>query len=94
MAFAERLGPFGITVNACHPGDVSSPLSNNLGFAGADSPDEAARTPVWLALEPIGGQVTGKFFENMRQVPCPFAKNREAIEALYAACEAYGARRP
>ncbi len=89
VAFADRLTPLGIIVNACHPGDVSSTLSNNLGFAGHDTPDDAARTPVWLARDPIGGRVSGKFFEGMRQVSCAFASNRKAIEALYATCEAY-----
>jgi len=89
VAFADRLTPFGITVNACHPGDVSSTLSNNLGFAGHDTPDDAARTPVWLATDPVGGKVSGKFFEGMRQVPCAFASDRKSIQALYAACEAY-----
>jgi retinol dehydrogenase-13 len=44
VAFARRLRPFGITVNACHPGDVNSTLSNNLGFGGHESPDEGAST--------------------------------------------------
>ncbi len=89
VAFAERLQGLGITVNACHPGEVNSTLSNNLGFGGHDSPDDGARTPVWLATDPVGGQVTGKYFADFRQVPCSFAGNRKAIEALYHACEAY-----
>jgi NAD(P)-dependent dehydrogenase (short-subunit alcohol dehydrogenase family) len=89
VAFAERLKPFGVSVNACHPGDVSSTLSNNLGFAGHESPDAAARTPVWLATGSVGQMVTGGFFEHMREVRDPFAANRQAIEALYAACAAY-----
>jgi NAD(P)-dependent dehydrogenase (short-subunit alcohol dehydrogenase family) len=88
-AFAERLKESGISVNACHPGDVNSPLSNNLGFAGHQTPEEAARTPVWLALDPTGQHVSGKFFEGMRAVPCPFAANPKAVEALYVACQAY-----
>jgi NAD(P)-dependent dehydrogenase (short-subunit alcohol dehydrogenase family) len=89
VAFAERLKDSGVTVNACHPGDVRSALSNNLGFGGHDTPDEAARTPVWLALDPRDEQLSGKFFEGMKQVPCPFASNHKAIEALFAACQAY-----
>ena len=54
-----------------------------------DTPVDAARTPVWLATDPIGGKESGKFFEAMRQVSCAFASNRKAIEALYATCEAY-----
>jgi len=33
-AFSEKLEPFHIAVNACHPGDVNSTLSNDLGFGG------------------------------------------------------------
>jgi NAD(P)-dependent dehydrogenase (short-subunit alcohol dehydrogenase family) len=86
VAFAERLQPFGVTVNACHPGDVNSPLSNNLGFAGSQSPDEGARTPVWLATDPVGSRVTGKYFEDSREVRCPFASDARTIARLLDAC--------
>jgi len=32
VAFADRLKDTGVTVNACHPGDVASSLSRSLGF--------------------------------------------------------------
>lgn len=85
-AFAERLKPFGISVNVCHPGNVNSTLSNNLGFGGSQSADEGARTPVWLAVGPTGQKVTGKYFDRMQEVRCPFAEDRKAIAALYEAC--------
>ncbi len=86
VALARRLAERGITVNACHPGNVSSRLSNNLGFRGHQTPDEGARTPVWLAVGSVGGQVTGRYFEGMREVQCPFGQDARAVEALYAAC--------
>ncbi len=89
VAFAERLKPDNICVYACHPGDVNSKLSNNLGFGGHESPAEGARTPVWLATEPIGQKRTGKYFEHMREVRDRFAEDRQAIEALYQACLEY-----
>jgi NAD(P)-dependent dehydrogenase (short-subunit alcohol dehydrogenase family) len=89
VAFAERMEPFGVTVNACHPGDANSKLSNDLGFGGSESPDQAARTPVWLATGESGGSLTGRYFEHMRQVHDPFAQDKEAIEALYATCLRY-----
>ena len=88
-AFAERLEPHGVTVNACHPGDVNSQLSNNLGFGGHESPEKGSETPVWLATEPIGGEVTGKYFEHLRESQCRFGEDREAVESLYAACTQY-----
>ncbi len=90
VAFAERLKDRGVLVNACHPGDVASTLSRNLGFGGHETPDHAASTPVWLATEAIGAQVTGKYFEHRREVSCRFGADRKAVEALYRACEDYG----
>ncbi|OGB91647.1 MAG: retinol dehydrogenase, partial [candidate division NC10 bacterium RBG_16_65_8] len=86
VTFAERLKSFGVTVNACHPGDVRSSLSGNLGFGGSQTPDEGARTPTWLAVEPIGGHVTGRYFEYLKEVPCPFGANRPAVEELSRTC--------
>lgn len=86
-AFAERLGADDITVNACHPGDVVSNLSRSLGFGGHESPDQGASTPVWLATEDVGATETGKYFEHRREVRCRFSVDRDAVEALYRACE-------
>ena len=89
-AFAERLADQGVCVNACHPGDVNSTLSNNLGFGGHQSPEEGADTPVWLAIGSAGTETTGRYFENRRAVPCGFSKDRNTMERLFEACEAYG----
>ena len=89
VAFAARLGEQGITVNACHPGDVNSSLSNNLGFGGHESPQEGARTPAWLATNSIGQAETGKYFEHMQMRRCRFGEDETGVEALYQACMAY-----
>ncbi len=86
VAFAEKLKPYGVSVNACHPGDVNSTLSNNLGFGGHESPDKGASTPAWLATSPAGQEETGKYFEYMREVRCPFGANKKAVEELYEVC--------
>jgi retinol dehydrogenase 12 len=86
VAFAERLKPYDISVNACHPGDVNSRLSNDLGFGGHESPDEGAATPVWLATHPVGAERTGKYFEHGQERTCPFGRNRAVVEALYERC--------
>ena len=90
VAFADRLKDTGVTVNACHPGDVASTLSRSLGFGGHESPDQAAITPAWLATEAIGAVATGNYFEGQREVRCPFGADRDAVEALYRACADYG----
>ncbi len=92
VAFAERLKPDDIAVNACHPGDANSKLSNDLGFGGDESAEAAARTPVWLATDPVGQEKTGKYFEGRREVRDRFAEDRKAIEELYRRCGEYSKR--
>jgi NAD(P)-dependent dehydrogenase (short-subunit alcohol dehydrogenase family) len=85
-AFADRLREYNISVNACHPGDVNSRLSNDLGFGGHESPDEGAETPVWLAAEPVGIENTGKYFEHKRETYCPFSQDIDSVNKLYKIC--------
>ncbi len=89
-AFAKRLQPFDINVNACHPGDVNSTLSNNLGFGGHEAPEQGARTPVWLATNESAGRYTGKYFERQRAVRCRFAADTSGVEKLFVTCQSYG----
>jgi retinol dehydrogenase-13 len=88
-AYAEKFIPFQITVNACHPGDVNSVLSNNLGFGGHETPDQGAETPVWLATHPIGQETTGRYFEHLTETSCPFARDKQAVNALFEICANY-----
>jgi retinol dehydrogenase-13 len=89
VAFANRLKTYRISVNACHPGDVNSTLSNNLGFGGHETPEAGARTPVWLSIDPIGQNTTGKYFEHMRVAHCRFGEGIQGVEALYNVCSQY-----
>ncbi len=89
VAFSQKFQKDGISVNACHPGDVNSALSNNLGFGGSQSPDQGAETPVWLATNETGGEVTGKYFERMRQINCRFGTDKDAVQQLYQICSDY-----
>ena len=86
VALAERLHLHNITVNACHPGDVNSTLSNALGFGGSESPETGARTPVWLAKNDSVATTTGKYFVGCKQESCSFARDRTGIERLVAIC--------
>ena len=89
VAFAERFREHGVTVNACHPGDVNSKLSNKLGFGGHETPQQGARTPAWLATDAIGQRETGKYFEHRQMQRCRFGEDSEAVNVLYEACMAY-----
>jgi NAD(P)-dependent dehydrogenase (short-subunit alcohol dehydrogenase family) len=86
VAFANRLESKGITVNACHPGDVNSKLSNAFGFGGSEAPDQGAATPLYLALSGEVAGITGKYFEHRKSVPDPFVKDPVEVERLYRAC--------
>ena len=60
-AYAERFRDAGITVNACHPGDANTKLSNSMGFGGNETAEQSAQTPVYLALSDDVKNVTGKY---------------------------------
>ena len=93
VAFAERLKDSGITVNACHPGDVRSTLASNLGYGGHESPVQGADTPVWVATSPSLEDVTGKYFEHRAESDCRFGRDRKAVDALFSICEGYEDRK-
>lgn len=88
-AFARRLNEYDVTVNACHPGDVNSRLSNDLGFGGSESPRQGARTPLWLATSEAGGAQTGRYFADRRAVRDPFVQDEQAVERLYDICASF-----
>jgi NAD(P)-dependent dehydrogenase (short-subunit alcohol dehydrogenase family) len=86
VALARRLANTGITVNACHPGDANSRLSNDLGFGGSDTPEGAAETPIWLASSPALSGTSGCYFAHEKQVTCAFSHDSVAIDELYDLC--------
>jgi len=88
-AFAQRWEGRRVHVNACHPGDVGSTLSNNLGFGGHESPEQAAATPVWLATSVEAGEFSGGYFQDLRRVHCPFAADAAGVRALTESCASY-----
>jgi NAD(P)-dependent dehydrogenase (short-subunit alcohol dehydrogenase family) len=89
VAFAARLKPFNITINACHPGDVNSALSNSMGFGGYETPDQGADTPVWLATSPEVADLTGKYFEHRKHLNCSFGRNLKEVDKLFELCAKY-----
>lgn len=89
VAFAKKLKPYDITVNACHPGDVNSNLSNNLGYGGHETPDQGADTPVWVATSPTLDGVTGKYFERGSEQTCQFGQDSYKVDRLIELCQQY-----
>lgn len=78
-----------ISINACHPGDANSKLSNDLGFGGSESAVQAASTPLYLALTEAGVESTGCYFEHHRESACRFKEQKSEIAALMELCESY-----
>ena len=92
VAYAARFAALGISVNACHPGDVPTQLSRNLGFGGSMSAEEGAKTPAFLALDPAGVQHTGKYFADSRLAACEFSNDVAGIRRLDEICHSYDSR--
>jgi NAD(P)-dependent dehydrogenase (short-subunit alcohol dehydrogenase family) len=75
---ARRLEGTGVTVNCVHPGTVRTNFArNNGGFMGLIvrvfapfmlSPEQGARTVVWLASSPEVEYSTGKYFANRSEL--------------------------
>jgi retinol dehydrogenase-13 len=89
VAFAGRLRVDRVWVNACHPGDVRSRLSSNLGFGGHETPQQGAATPVWLATAAELEGMTGGWFEQRRASRCRFGEDSKAVKSLFERCAAY-----
>ncbi len=86
---ANQFDPTQVTINSCHPGDVNSNLSNNLGFGGSQSPADGAATPLWLASSYQLSEITGRYFESLKDIECPFGSNRLDSEKLFKICQSY-----
>jgi len=96
-ALAEELGPGGVTVNAMSPGLVKTDLNRairgpmKLFFAlmlplMGKTPAEGADTALWLASSPDVAELSGKFFEQRKEIPCKFRNDKAALARLRALC--------
>lgn len=96
---ARRLRGSGVSSNAVHPGAVATGLgTNNWGLAGRlipllirpfmKRPDEGAATVVHVAGSPELEGVTGRYFQDSREVvPRPWARDRDAEGRLWGVSE-------
>jgi len=89
LAYAEKFLHDGITVNVCHPGDSNTKLSNSMGFGGHETPEQSAKTPVYLATSNDVANITGKYFRDCKIQDDPFMKNKDLINKLYDICQKY-----
>jgi NAD(P)-dependent dehydrogenase (short-subunit alcohol dehydrogenase family) len=93
---ARRLEGSGVTANAMAPGLIVDTglyrhappevMARLRQRGGGRTPSDGADTAVWLASSPDVEEVTGKFFENRKEIPCSF-RNRDVEERLWSICE-------
>jgi len=88
-AYAKALNERDIRVYSCHPGDVPSKLSSDLGFGGHESPAKGAQTPLFLSLESLDRLPRSGYFEHCRQKQDPFLQDTQDVESLYRTCQRY-----
>lgn len=86
VELARRLPP-AITINALHPGVVSTKLlTEGFGMRGGESLAEGAATSVKLALDPSLAGVTGKYFSHEREAPtASVARDADLAKRFYEA---------
>lgn len=83
VELAERLGP-AVTVNALHPGVVSTKLlTEGFRMQGYDSTAKASQTSVHLALSPELANVTGQYFADRRVAPRNPVVNDAALRRAF-----------
>ena len=81
---ARRLQGTGVTVNALHPGAVSTKLLH-AGFraSGGASPADGARTAVYLASSPDVAAVTGGYYADERPTTSSAASYDRALQTAF-----------
>jgi NAD(P)-dependent dehydrogenase (short-subunit alcohol dehydrogenase family) len=85
VELARRLRDEPIKVNALHPGVVGTKLlREGFGTGGSESLEEGAATSVMLALDPIGAEVSGRYFANQKEArPAAAARDDELAAKFY-----------
>jgi retinol dehydrogenase 12 len=98
IELARRLQGRGVTANCLHPGFVRTGFgmrTNGLLAIGiriarlfAITPEQGARTSIYLATSPEVADVTGRYFVNSRPAqPRPQARDEEMARRLWEASE-------
>lgn len=99
--WAARFQPYGVTINALHPGVIRTALGERSGLLGLvlrlvkrtwKAPEQGARPVVRLALDPALSGVTGRYFDVERDSElAPLARDAALAAALFAqACALTG----
>jgi NAD(P)-dependent dehydrogenase (short-subunit alcohol dehydrogenase family) len=93
---ARRAGPDGIIAQAMHPGVVASnfaahgdaAMQAHMAAADTVSPEEPAKTLVWLATDPGAGRPGGRYFHRKaEETPAAAAQDDAAAARLWTETE-------
>jgi NAD(P)-dependent dehydrogenase (short-subunit alcohol dehydrogenase family) len=95
---ARRIAGSGVTANALHPGGIRSNLGRSDGRAlevvrklvglFLKSPEEGARTSLYLACSPEVEGVSGRYYAKCRErTPAPHARDPELARRLWERSE-------
>ncbi|MGD8496154.1 MAG: SDR family oxidoreductase [Gemmatimonadales bacterium] len=91
---ARRLPAADVTVNSVHPGTVATKLLLRgivpkwLARPFTRTPEQGARTPLYVAAEPELAGVTGRYFDDRRpKQPSSEAQDEDVAARLWAASE-------
>jgi NAD(P)-dependent dehydrogenase (short-subunit alcohol dehydrogenase family) len=96
VALARRISGRGMVSQALAPGPVSTNFANHgdeqmqsyMKVAKGLTPEEVAKTLVWMATAPETGIDGGRMFYEMREVPVqPHGRGEAAAERLWAESE-------
>ena len=93
---ARRLAGTRVTTYALHPGGVASNIWRTCAPAGPvdpapvpDSNEEGAQTPLYCATAPELADLTGRYYDKSREVPCsPLADDAALARELWTRTEA------
>ena len=97
-ALSRRCSGMGIHANCLHPGGVATNIWPDANWAQRAfsallkkfliSPEEGARTTIWLASNETGGRATGKYFVRCKErAPSAEAQDDAAAERLWQISE-------
>ena len=94
FSWAEKLKGTGVTVNAVHPGVVSTQLARDVWWLKImakfffTTPAKGAKSSLFAATDPSLKDVTGKYFEGKSEKPVnPMANDPAAREKLWSLTE-------
>jgi len=87
---ARNLEGTGITANCLHPGVVDTKLSHAAAPGiSTITPEEGAQTSIWLARSPDVAGVSGRYFDNRRQIrSSDLSYDRDVQERLWKMADA------